>query len=158
MKAPQSSGMSNKDGTVSERLIRYYRNQASGGAGMIIVEYAYVDDIGAKSAHCHLGISQNEHIPGLTWLAENIKECGAAAGIQIEHCGRQKFLGTQPMCAPMRHPLAEVVGSVRLAGRAPRADHRGDPGHSPRLRRRCLAREGRPASTSSRSTAHTAIC
>ena len=26
MKAPQSSGMSNKDGTVSERLIRYYRN------------------------------------------------------------------------------------------------------------------------------------
>ena len=32
MKAPQSSGMSNKDGTVSERLIRYYRNQASGGA------------------------------------------------------------------------------------------------------------------------------
>lgn len=104
MKAPQSSGMSNKDGTVSERLIRYYRNQASGGAGMIIVEYAYVDDIGAKSAHCHLGISQNEHIPGLTWLAENIKECGAAAGIQIEHCGRQKFLGTQPMCAPSAIP------------------------------------------------------
>ena len=54
---------------------------------MIIVEYAYVDDIGAKSAHCHLGISQNEHIPGLTWLAENIKECGAAAGIQISHAG-----------------------------------------------------------------------
>ena len=25
LKAPQSSGMSNKDGTVSERLIRYYR-------------------------------------------------------------------------------------------------------------------------------------
>ena len=108
MKAPQSSGMSNKDGTVSERLIRYYRNQASGGAGMIIVEYAYVDDIGAKSAHCHLGISQNEHIPGLTWLAENIKECGAAAGIQIEHCGRQKFLGTQPMCAPSAIPWPKL--------------------------------------------------
>ena len=42
MKAPQSSGMSNKDGTVSERLIRYYRNQASGGAGMIIVEYTAI--------------------------------------------------------------------------------------------------------------------
>ena len=25
MKAPQSSGMSNMDGTVSERLVRYYR-------------------------------------------------------------------------------------------------------------------------------------
>ena len=42
-KAPQSSGMNNKDGTVSERAIRYYRDQAAGGTGMIIVEYAYVD-------------------------------------------------------------------------------------------------------------------
>ena len=77
MKAPQSSGMSNLDGSVTERLVRYYRKQAAGGAGMIIVEYAYVDDIGAKSAHCHLGISNNEHIPGLSWLADNIREQGA---------------------------------------------------------------------------------
>lgn len=101
-KAPQSSGMNNKDGTVSERAIRYYREQALGGAAMIIVEYAYVDEIGSKSAHCHLGISSDEHIPGLAWLAENIEECGAVPGIQIEHCGRQKFLGTQPMVAPSR--------------------------------------------------------
>lgn len=108
MKAPQSSGMSNMDGTVSERLIRYYRQQAAGGAGVIIVEYAYVDDIGAKSAHCHLGISSNEHIPGLTWLAENIKEQGAIPAIQIEHCGRQKFLGTQPMVAPSAIPWPKL--------------------------------------------------
>ena len=108
LKAPQSSGMSNKDGTVSERLIRYYRDQAAGGAGCIIVEYAYVDDIGAKSAHCHLGISNNEHIPGLAWLAENIRECGAVPAIQIEHCGRQKFLGTQPICAPSAIPWPKL--------------------------------------------------
>ena len=110
MKAPQSSGMSNKDGTVSERLIRYYRNQASGGAGMIIVEYAYVDDIGSKSAHCHLGISQNEHITGLTWLAENIKECGAAAGIQIEHCGPSEVPGYPAHLRPKRHPPGQSCG------------------------------------------------
>ena len=108
LKAPQSSGMSNKDGTVSERLVRYYRDQAAGGAGCIIVEYAYVDDIGAKSAHCHLGISNNEHIPGLAWLAENIRECGAVPAIQIEHCGRQKFLGTQPICAPSAIPWPKL--------------------------------------------------
>ncbi len=108
VKAPQSSGMSNMDGTVSERLVRYYRDQAAGGTGLIVVEYAYVDDIGAKSAHCHLGISNNEHIPGLAWLAENIKEMGAAAGIQIEHCGRQKFLGTQPICAPSALPWPKL--------------------------------------------------
>ena len=99
-KAPQSSGMNNKDGTVSERALRYYRDQAAGGTGMIIVEYAYVDEIGSKSAHCHLGISSDEHIPGLAWLAENIEEMGAVPAIQIEHCGRQKFLGTQPIKAP----------------------------------------------------------
>ena len=108
MKAPQSSGMSNMDGTVSERLVRYYRKQAAGGAAMIIVEYAYVDDIGAKSAHCHLGISSNEHIPGLAWLAENIEEQGAIPAIQIEHCGRQKFLGTQPICAPSAIPWPKL--------------------------------------------------
>ena len=108
LKAPQSSGMSNMDGTVSERLVRYYRDQAAGGAGCIVVEYAYVDDIGAKSAHCHLGISSNEHTPGLAWLAENIREMGAAPAIQIEHCGRQKFLGTQPICAPSALPWPKL--------------------------------------------------
>ena len=108
LKAPQSSGLSTMDGTVSERLVRYYRDQAAGGAGCIVVEYAYVDDIGAKSAHCHLGISSNEHIPGLAWLAENIREMGAAPAIQIEHCGRQKFLGTQPICAPSALPWPKL--------------------------------------------------
>lgn len=104
LKAPQSSGMNNMDGTVSERAIRYYADQAAGGAGSIIVEYAYVDDIGSKSAHCHLGINTNEDIPGLAWLAEVIRENGAVPAIQIEHCGRQKFLGTQPICAPSAIP------------------------------------------------------
>jgi len=97
VKAPQSTGLSNMDGTVSERLIRHYRELARGGTGMIVVEYAYVDNIASKSAHCQLGISDNEHIPGLAWLADVIKDNGSRAAIQIEHCGRQKFLGTPPI-------------------------------------------------------------
>ncbi|HBI05258.1 MAG TPA: NADH oxidase, partial [Paenibacillaceae bacterium] len=104
VKAPQSTAMSNMDGSVSERLIRHYKKLAEGGVGLVIVEYAYVDDYASKSAHCQLGISSNEHIPGLAWLASTIKETGAKAGIQIEHCGRQKFLGTPPMLAPSRIP------------------------------------------------------
>jgi 2,4-dienoyl-CoA reductase-like NADH-dependent reductase (Old Yellow Enzyme family)/thioredoxin reductase len=89
--------MSNLDGSVSDRLIRYYQEQARGGSGLIVVEYAYVDSIASKSAHCQLGICDNEHIPGLAWLAETIQDEGSVAGIQIEHCGRQKFLGTKPI-------------------------------------------------------------
>ncbi len=97
VKAPQSTGLSNMDGSVSERLIRHYRELARGGTGLIVVEYAFVDKKASKSAHCQLGICDNEHIPGLAWLAETIKDEGVRAGIQIEHCGRQKFLGTPPI-------------------------------------------------------------
>ena len=109
IKAPQSTGMSNVDGSVSERLIRHYRELARGGAGLIIVEYAYVDKIASKSAHCQLGICDNEHIPGLAWLADIIKDNGAKAGIQIEHCGRQKFLGTQPIKSSSRIPWPALL-------------------------------------------------
>ena len=114
-KAPQSTGLSNMDGSVTERLIRHYRKLAKGGTGLIIVEYAYVDKIASKSAHCQLGICDKEHTPGLGWLADVIKDNGAAAGIQIEHCGRQKFLGTPPMKAASQIPwpsIYEAYGTV----------------------------------------------
>lgn len=97
VKAPTSSGLSNRDGTVTERLLRHYQAQAAGGVGLLIVEYAYIDEEASKSAHCQVGISTDDHISGLAWLADAIKEEGARAAIQLEHCGRQKFLGTQPI-------------------------------------------------------------
>ena len=97
VKAPTSTGMSNRDGTVSERLIRHYREQAAGGVGLLVCEYAYIDEDASKSAHCQLGISTDDHISGLAWLAEVIREQGARPAIQLEHCGRQKFLGTPPI-------------------------------------------------------------
>jgi 2,4-dienoyl-CoA reductase-like NADH-dependent reductase (Old Yellow Enzyme family)/thioredoxin reductase len=108
IKAPQTTGMGGKDGTVTERLIRYYAEQAKGGAGLIIVGYAWVDNQASKSAQCQIGIADNEFIPGLAWLAQTIQANGAKAGIQIEHCGRQKFLGTPPIKAPSRIPWEEL--------------------------------------------------
>ena len=112
VKAPQSTGMSHMDGSVSERLIRHYRELARGGTGLIVVEYAFVDNIASKSAHCQLGISNNEHIPGLAWLADVIKDNGSRAGIQIEHCGRQKFLGTPPIKSCSRIPWPTLMDRV----------------------------------------------
>ena len=114
IKAPTSTAMSNMDGSVSRRLLSHYRELARGGTGLLIVEYAYIDDIASKSAHCQLGISSDEHIPGLAWLASTIQQYGARAGIQIEHCGMQKFLGTPPIksASPVAWPeLFERIGS-----------------------------------------------
>ncbi len=114
LKAPQSTGMSNMDGTVSERLVRHYQEIAKGGTGLIVVEYAFVDKIASKSAHCQLGICDTEHIPGLAWLARVIKAEGSIPGIQIEHCGRQKFLGTKPMKSASRIPWPNLLANHGL--------------------------------------------
>ena len=102
-KAPQTTGMSHMDGTVSSRLVRCYEDLARGEVGMIIVEYAYVDRKCSKSASNQLGICDDEYIVGLGWLADTIKNLDCVPCIQIEHCGRQRFLGP-PMKSASSNP------------------------------------------------------
>lgn len=99
IKSPQTTALSHQDGTVSERLVNHYRRLAEGGPGLIIVEYTYVDDDASKSIHAQLGISRRDHIAGLGWLVDEVHAAGTKIGIQLEHCGRQKFLGVQPIKA-----------------------------------------------------------
>ena len=49
MKAPQTTGMGGLDGSVTPRLIRYYKEVAMGGCAMVIVGYAYIDKKASKS-------------------------------------------------------------------------------------------------------------
>ena len=102
-KAPQTTGLSHMDGTVSERLVRCYEDLAKGEVGMIIVEYAYVDRKFSKSASNQLGICDDEYMVGLGWLADTIKNNDCVPCIQIEHCGRQRFLGP-PMKSASSNP------------------------------------------------------
>ncbi len=104
VKSPQTTALGNADGTVSERTIAHYRRIAEGGTGLIMVEYTYIDDDASKSIHGQLGISSPEHIAGLGRLVDTVHSYGARAGLQIEHCGRQKFLGTPPIKAPSALP------------------------------------------------------
>ncbi|SEG88755.1 2,4-dienoyl-CoA reductase [Thermomonospora echinospora] len=99
IKSPQTTALANQDGTVTQRLVNHYKRLAEGGVGLIMVEYSYVDDDASKSIHAQLGISRREHIPGLGWLVDEVHAAGAKIGIQLEHCGRQKFLGTAPIKA-----------------------------------------------------------
>ncbi len=115
VRSPCCTGLGGMDGTVTDRLIRHYKELARGGPGLLIVEYSYIDKHASKSAMCQLGCADNEHIPGLAWLARTIQAYGVKAGLQLEHAGRQKFLGTPPLKAPSRIPweeLHEMGGSV----------------------------------------------
>lgn len=103
IKAPQTTGLSHMDGSVSSRLVRCYEDLAKGETAMIIVEYAYVDRDCSKSASNQLGICDDEYMCGLGWLADTIKFHDCVPCIQIEHCGRQRFLGP-PMKSASPNP------------------------------------------------------
>ena len=109
VRAPMCTSLGGKDGCVNERIINYYKELARGGAGLIVIGYAYIDDKASKSSPCQLGVSSAEHQPGLAWLAETIKENGAKACLQISHGGKQiLFLRENPLKAPSRVPWEEL--------------------------------------------------
>ena len=107
VKAPQHTGLANPDGSVTDRMLRYYKDVASGGVSMVIVEYAWIDNDASRASPCQLGIASMDHIPGLSLLAQTIQANGAKAGIQISHAGRQRFTLAKPK-APSAVPWEEI--------------------------------------------------
>ena len=107
IKAPQHTGLANPDGSVIDRMLRYYKDVASGGVSMVIVEYAWIDNDASRASPCQLGIASMDHIPGLSLLAQTIQANGAKAAIQISHAGRQRFTLARPK-APSTVPWEEI--------------------------------------------------
>ena len=110
IKAPQHTGLANPDGSITERMLRYYKDVASGGVSMVIVEYAWIDNDASRASPCQLGISSVDHIPGLSLLAQTIQANGAKAAIQISHAGRQRFTLARPK-APSTVPWEEIYAA-----------------------------------------------
>jgi len=117
VRAPMLTGLGTSDGRVTERVANHYRELALGGTGVVIVEFAWVDNDASKSAMGQLGVSNAEHQPGLQWLAQVIKGNGARACLQIVHCGRQKFLGTRPYKSAYRIPWPDLHAPRGSLGR-----------------------------------------
>ena len=98
---PMSTRLSNTDGSVTNRLIVYYKARARGGAGLIIIEYAYIDDVASKAAICQLGVHSDELIPGLNELVETLHDYDTKVFLQICHGG-----GQSPSSLIKRTPVA----------------------------------------------------
>ncbi len=86
--APMGSNFGEPDGSISERLKRYYEARAKGGAGIIIVETTAVNHPAGVCTPYQTGISRDEYLPGLTELTERIHRHGAKAAIQLQHAGK----------------------------------------------------------------------
>lgn len=100
---------------VTDQLAAFYGERARGGAGLISVGYATVDEL--SGAPGNIGAHSDSHIPGLTQLAATIQEHGTRAAVQLNHAGRYNasfFLGGAQPVAPSAIPS-------RLTGETPRA-------------------------------------
>ena len=94
-----------KNFLVTEQLIEFYRERAKGGVGLISVGYATVDELSGSPGN--IGAHLDEHLPGLTALADAIHDGGAKATVQLNHAGRYNssfFLGGRKPVAPSPVP------------------------------------------------------
>ncbi|RJQ70843.1 MAG: FAD-dependent oxidoreductase [Desulfobacteraceae bacterium] len=86
---------------VNDRLLEFYIERARGGAGMIVVGYATVDDLSGNPQN--IGAHEDRFIPGLARLAAAIRDNGARAAVQLNHAGRYNssfFLNGKRPVAP----------------------------------------------------------
>ncbi|MFZ4857368.1 MAG: FAD-dependent oxidoreductase [Desulfuromonadaceae bacterium] len=86
---------------VSDRLVHFYAERARGGAGMITVGYATIDERSGNPGN--IGAHKDIYIPGLTRLATAIRENGARSSVQLNHAGRYNhsmLMGGKQAVAP----------------------------------------------------------
>lgn len=114
---PMGMGYANEDGTVSERVIRYYLRRAQGGVGMIVVENCIVDPqvVGVGP---ELRIHEDRYIEGLRRLVQALKPYEVVVGLQLNHMGRQTTLGTPVAPSPIpispKGPIPRVLTAEEI--------------------------------------------
>jgi NADPH2 dehydrogenase len=79
-------GWSDKKGFISDKHIKHYSQIAKGGAGLIILEALAVAKDGKLSEN-QLGIWSDDHIEGISKIAEACHRYGSVVTAQIHHAG-----------------------------------------------------------------------
>ncbi len=89
--APMTTLYAGSDGQVTDQLMQYYAARARGGTGMITIEGAYINDTGLQIP-CSINVSNDKYIPGLSRIANAIKDNGSVAVLQLIHAGIQAWV------------------------------------------------------------------
>ena len=77
---------SDDSGFVSEKNINHYEKRAQGGTGTIIIEATCVNKEG-RLVDSQLGLWSDEHIEGISKIAEACHKYSAVVLVQIHHAG-----------------------------------------------------------------------
>jgi 2,4-dienoyl-CoA reductase-like NADH-dependent reductase (Old Yellow Enzyme family) len=84
--APLTNKQSNADGTLSDDERRWLVARARGGFGLVMTCATYVAQEG-KAWDGQLGISDDQDLPGLSRLADELRTAGSASAVQLHHGG-----------------------------------------------------------------------
>ena len=86
--APLTNKQSHADGTLSDDEYAWLVRRGQGDFAMTMTCAAYVAPAG-QAWSGQLGVAREEHLPGLTRLADGLRATGARSSIQLHHGGRR---------------------------------------------------------------------
>lgn len=84
--APLTNQQSRPDGVLSDEEIHWLTLRAKGGFGLVMTAAAHVQAVG-QGFPGQLGAFGDEHLPGLTRLADQLRANGAVSSVQLHHAG-----------------------------------------------------------------------
>jgi 2,4-dienoyl-CoA reductase-like NADH-dependent reductase (Old Yellow Enzyme family) len=99
MLAPLTNLQSHPDGRMSDEEFHWLTRRAAGGFGLVMTCAAHVQRIG-NGFPGQLGIFSDDHLPGLTRLAAEIKRLGSVSSVQLHHAGirsPEALIGEKPV-------------------------------------------------------------
>jgi 2,4-dienoyl-CoA reductase-like NADH-dependent reductase (Old Yellow Enzyme family) len=111
--------LADRSGAVSDKMIDWYAVRARGGAGLVTVENAAVEEIGRRCRH-ELGIYDGRFVPGLRRLADRLHAAGARCSIQLGHAGARAdpaLCGGAPF-APSAIPYRSAASQTTVVPQA----------------------------------------
>ncbi|MCR5845007.1 MAG: FAD-dependent oxidoreductase [bacterium] len=85
--APQSPGLTSRDGMVTTEMIDFWRPAARGGVGIITVGNAPVDFAEAKDENRHIDLGADENVVPLSRFVDMCEGYGCHPSIEINHSG-----------------------------------------------------------------------
>ncbi|WP_314688402.1 NADH:flavin oxidoreductase/NADH oxidase [uncultured Bifidobacterium sp.] len=92
-----------RDGKPTPFHYQHYVSRAMGGFGLIIAESTAVTPEGRISP-CDVGLWNDDQIDAWRWIVRDVRDAGAAMGVQLNHAGRKGSTG----CVPTGHIGASV--------------------------------------------------
>ncbi|HEY2710383.1 MAG TPA: NADH:flavin oxidoreductase [Caulobacteraceae bacterium] len=99
MLAPLTNSQSHADGVMSDEEFHWLTMRAKGGFGLVMTCAAHVQRIG-NGFPGQLGVFSDDHLPGLTRLAAEIKALGSVSSVQLHHAGirsPEALIGERPV-------------------------------------------------------------